>query len=283
MDKYRRLRERVVNEAVVSLAQLEVPPPASDAQLAAAHDIVYVEKVVEGRLEASAVRRIGFPWSPQLVERSRRSVGGTIAACRQALALGVGVNLAGGTHHAFRDRGEGYCVFNDAAVAARVLQAEGAVESVLIVDCDVHQGNGTARIFRDDPTVTTYSIHGARNFPFRKEVSDVDVALDDGAGDAEYLAALSASLPPVLARGEYDLAIYVSGADPFRGDALGRLALSKGGLQQRDRGVLGALAAAGIPAAVVMAGGYARRVDDIVDIHLSTIRTALARGAAEVG
>ena len=223
------------------------------------------------------MRRIGFPWSPALVERSRRSVGGTIAAARAALEDGVGLNLAGGTHHAFADRGEGFCVFNDVAVAARALQdggtvdggtveggtvEGGTVERVAVVDCDVHQGNGTAAIFAGDPTVFTLSIHGRGNYPFVKETSDLDLELADGAGDDEYLAALAIGLERAL-EVPPELVFYIAGADPYRGDRYGRLALSRAGLAERDRWVLGRCAAMGLPVAVVMGGGYAA-VEEVV-------------------
>jgi acetoin utilization deacetylase AcuC-like enzyme len=211
-----------------------------------------------------------------MVERSRRSVGGTMAACRAALVYGAGVHLAGGTHHAGADHGEGYCVFNDAAVAVRVLQREGAVRRVLIVDTDVHQGNGTAVLFRGDETVFTLDVYGARNFPFTKEPCDLAVPLPDGTGDAEYLDRLDDALRRSLRGGAPDLAIYVSGADPFVGDRLGRLALTRDGLARRDRLVLGALRRAGVPVATTMAGGYAADVHDTVEIHAETVRAALA-------
>lgn len=277
MAKYALLRERLVEAGIVAAGDMTTPDAADLSDLHLAHDGAYVDRVVRGDLEPAAVRRLGFPWSPELVERARRSVGGTLAACRAALDSGVGINLAGGTHHAFAGRGEGYCVFNDAAVAARVAQTGHGVGRVAVIDCDVHQGNGTASIFRDDATVWTYSIHGARNFPFRKEPGDVDVPLADGTGDAEYLRALGATLLPFLDLSGAELAIYVSGADPWHGDRLGRLALSKEGLQQRDSLVLGACNERGIPVAVTMAGGYASEVEDIVDIHLSTVAIALQR------
>jgi acetoin utilization deacetylase AcuC-like enzyme len=213
-----------------------------------------------------------------MVERSRRSSGATVEACRAALEEGVAVNLAGGTHHAFRDCGEGYCVFNDSAVAARAMQAEGRARRVAILDCDVHQGNGTAAIFRDDPTVFTFSIHGAKNFPLRKETSDLDIDLPDGCGDAEYLEALERGLRVVLERAHADLAIYLAGADPFEDDKLGRLKLTKQGLAERDCLVFGRCRAAGLPVAVTMAGGYPRRVEDAVDIHFQTVRLAAEMG-----
>jgi acetoin utilization deacetylase AcuC-like enzyme len=278
MDKYARLRERCVAEGVLAPERLAEPPAAAWEELALAHEPAYLGAVREGRLAPLAQRRIGFPWSAAMVERSRRSAGATIAAARVALAegardgWGVAVNLAGGTHHAGPDWGEGFCVFNDAAVAARVLQAEERIRRVAVIDCDVHQGNGTAAIFRADPTVFTFSIHGARNFPFRKERSSLDVALPDGAGDDAFLAALELHLPEVLDGFRPELAIYLAGADPWRDDRFGRLAMSKEGLAERDRRVLGACRAAGVPVAVAMAGGYGRDTADTVDIHVATVR-----------
>lgn len=272
MRKYAALRKRV---AAVAPERLRVPPAATDAELARAHDAAYVAAVCGGTLDARAQKRIGFPWSPAMIERSRRSAGATIAACRSALATGCGINLAGGTHHAHHGHGEGFCVFNDAAVAARAMQAEGHASRVLVVDLDVHQGDGTAEIFAGDASVFTFSMHGRNNFPFRKHGSDLDVELDDDTGDATYLATLDAALPQALARSRPDLAIYLAGADPFRDDRLGKLALTKAGLAARDGRVLAALRAAGIPVAIAMAGGYAENIDDIVDIHFATVSLAL--------
>lgn len=209
-----------------------------------------------------------------MVERSRRSSGATIAACRAALEDGVAVNLAGGTHHAFRDHGEGYCVFNDSAIAARAMQAEGRVRRVVILDCDVHQGNGTAAILRDDTTIFTFSIHGEKNFPYHKEISDLDIELLDGTGDRVYLDMLEEGVQRALALAHADMAIYLAGADPFADDRLGRLKLTKTGLAQRDALVLELCKARGLPVAVTMAGGYARNVTDIVDIHSQTVQIA---------
>ena len=273
MAKYARLRERVT---AVAPERMREPPAATDAELVRAHDPSYVAAVTDGTLDERAMRRIGFPWSPAMVERSLRSAGATIAACRSALAHGLGVNLAGGTHHAHRDFGEGFCVFNDAAVAARAMQAEGLARRVLIVDLDVHQGDGTAAITAGDPTIHTLSIHGRNNFPFRKQSSTQDVELDDGTGDSAYLATLRAALPLALAASRPDLAIYLAGADPFVGDRLGRLSLTKTGLAARDAYVLGTLRSADVPVAIAMAGGYADDIDDIVDIHLTTVQLALA-------
>lgn len=274
MSKYRLLRERVVERGLVRAEDLIVPEAASDEELLRVHDPGYVQRAVTGALERAEVRRIGFPWSPAMVERSRRSAGGTIGAARGALFYGAAVNLAGGTHHAFRDRGEGYCVFNDAAIAARTLQAEGRVDRVLVIDCDVHQGNGTAAIFRGDPTVYTFSIHGRNNFPFHKEESDLDIALEDGTGDGAYLAALAQGLDQALDEARADLAIYVSGADPHEHDRLGRLALTFAGLRERDRLVFARCRERRLPVAVVMAGGYGKQVEETVEVHLQTVAEA---------
>jgi acetoin utilization deacetylase AcuC-like enzyme len=220
------------------------------------------------------IRRVGLPWSPEIVERSRRSVGGTISACRAALQEGVAVSLSGGTHHAFRDRGEGFCIFNDCAVAARVVQAEGRARRIAIIDCDVHQGNGTASILASDPTIFTFSIHGEKNFPLHKERSDLDIGLPDRAGDGTYLEALQEGLRHALHAAKADLVIYLAGADPFVRDTLGRLSLTKAGLAERDLRVFRLCQQVGLPVAVVMAGGYAKAIQDTVDIHLRTVRIA---------
>lgn len=270
MEKYRLLREAVERDGRV---RLTVPDAATDAELARAHDAAYVARVVNGALTGREVRQIGFPWSLELVERSRRSVGGTLGAARAALADGVGANLAGGTHHAFADHGEGFCVFNDVAVAVRALQSEGLADRFAVIDLDVHQGNGTAALFRSDPDVFTLSVHGASNYPFRKEAGDRDVALPDGTGDGPYLDAVRAGVAEALATGP-DLVFYVAGADPYEHDRLGRLAVTRAGLARRDREVFDACAGAGVPVAVVMSGGYAERVEDTVAIHHATIRAA---------
>jgi acetoin utilization deacetylase AcuC-like enzyme len=281
MSKYRLLRERLIDTGVVAPGDLQIPDAISWEELRLVHDAAYVDAVASGTLPPDAQRRIGFPWSEMMVERSRRSVGATLAAAREVLngarsvAPEVSANLAGGTHHAFRDRGEGYCVFNDVAVAATVLLREGAIARAAVIDCDVHQGNGTAAIFRHEPAVFTFSLHGERNFPFRKEVSDLDVTFEDGAGDEEYLAALAAHLPRVLDAHRPDLVFYLGGADPYEGDRLGRLKLTIDGLRSRDRMVFDACRERGLPVAVAMSGGYAVDVEAIVTIHANTIREAV--------
>ena len=284
MGKYERLRNRLVAESPA--VTLREALPASDGELALAHTPRYVSAVAEGHLSAAEQREIGFPWSPRMAERARRSVGATIAAARAALMHGehIAANLAGGTHHAQADKGSGYCVFNDAAVAARLMQAEWhrahrRLLRVAVIDLDVHQGNGTAAIFRDDATVFTLSIHGAKNFPFRKEAGDLDVELPDGCTDVPYLDALDTALDELWRRhGDAlpGLVFYVAGADPHEGDRLGRLKLSAAGLAERDRRVFAACRERGIAVAVSMAGGYGRCIDDSVAVHLRTLQEAHA-------
>jgi len=274
MAKYALLRERVAAAGLVPPERLRIPQPADDTELARAHDRGYIRRVQAGELTAQEIRRIGFPWSPQMTERSRRSAGATIAACRAALAGQVGVNLAGGTHHAFADYGAGYCVFNDSAVAARAMQAEGRARRVVILDCDVHQGDGTAAILQGDDSIFTFSIHGANNFPFRKQQSDLDLELPDGTSDDAYLDALEQGVRQAIAAARADLAIYLAGADPYFDDRLGRLALTKAGLAERDRVIFHYARAAGLPLAISMAGGYARKIEDTVDIHFQTVAAA---------
>ncbi len=274
MRKYRMLCDAVA--ATLPQVQLDEPPGASDGVLALAHHPQYIHRVSSGALTPQAQRAIGFPWSPDMVERSRRSVGATIAACRAAFDDGVAVNLAGGTHHAQADRGEGFCVFNDAAIAARLMQAERRASRVAIVDLDVHQGNGTAAILADDDSVFTLSIHGENNYPFAKACSDLDIALPDGTDDTAYLAALDDALAQLFNGFTPQLIIYLAGADPHEGDRLGRLKLSREGLLQRDRRVLDAAHARGLPVAIAMAGGYGREIEQTVDIHLQTVALAAA-------
>lgn len=274
MGKYLRLRQRLLATDEFEEGDFRIPAGATDAEITRVHCPRYLERVVNGDLDAAEQKAIGFPWSERMVERSRRSSGATLAAAREALTRGWSANLAGGTHHAFRDRGEGFCVFNDAAIAARAMQVEAGLQRIAIVDCDVHQGNGTASIFAGDDSVFTFSIHGARNFPFRKEASDLDIELADGTGDAEYLWHLERGLDETLERSRPQLVIYLAGADPYEDDRLGRLSLTKAGLARRDERVLGTLAARGTPVAIAMAGGYARDIADSVEIHATTISLA---------
>ena len=274
MAKYSMLRERVAANGVCGPGELRTPRAVTDQEILRAHAPDYLRRVVSGDLTDKEIRRIGFPWSERMVERSRRASGGTLGACLAALEEGFAANLAGGTHHAFSDRGEGYCVFNDSAIAARAVQAAGLAERVVVVDTDVHQGNGTAEILRGDPSIFTFSIHGAKNFPFHKEESDLDAPLPDGADDTEFLATLESNLEKALDAADADLAIYLAGADPFEDDRLGRLSVTKLGLAERDRMVLETCRDRGIPIAVTMAGGYARDVGDTVDVHFQSIKRA---------
>ncbi len=277
MDKYRRLRQRIASSDLHCNDPLLVPPAATDDQLALAHDIHYIKRVQGGTLSQAEVRRIGFPWSLQMVERSRRSSGATIAAARAAIRDGFAANLAGGTHHAMADCGEGYCVFNDSAVAIRTLQHDGTIGRACVIDLDVHQGNGTASILSRDASAFTFSMHGAKNFPLRKFPSDLDIELPDGTCDAAYLAALARGLDQVFSSGPFDLAIYLAGADPYEGDRLGRLSLTMQGLIERDAMVLDRCHAMKVPVAITMAGGYAPDIDSIVSIHAATIAAASTR------
>ena len=280
--KYQRLRHRVEAWADLEVGEAE---PAADAILALAHDLRYVQAIAGNGLSAAEQRAIGFPWSEAMVERARRSVGATLAAARVALVEGVAANLAGGTHHASAGRGSGYCVFNDVAVAARAVQADaagtagaGATPRIVVIDLDVHQSDGTASIFAADPGVFTLSLHGEKNFPFRKAASDLDVGLPDGCGDADYLAALDTALAAVWrehAARPFGLAFYLAGADPHEGDRLGRLKLSAVGLLERDRRVFAALRERRIPVALSMAGGYGRDIEVTVAIQAATLRSAV--------
>ncbi len=273
MQKYARLREAVRALPGIELTE---PRPASRDELALVHDGAYIERVFLGTLSSGEAREIGFPWSEAMVERACRSVGATIAAARMAQKEGIAVNLAGGTHHALSERGSGFCVFNDVAVAIRVLQREALIGAALIVDLDVHQGNGSARIFSDDASVFTLSLHAEKNFPFRKEKSDLDIGLPDGAGDARYLDALDealALLPPGFSP---DMVFFLAGADPHENDRLGRLKLTAAGLKERDRKVFDFAHARGLPLVVTMAGGYGRDLDITVALHRQTVEAALA-------
>ena len=273
-DKYYLLRKRIEKAKIVPPENLIIPEPASETDILRVHDATYWNRLKNNELTAKEIRRVGLPWSPEIVRRARYSTGATIAACRTALKEQFSVNLGGGTHHAFSDHGQGYCWINDSVIASRSLQAEGLVQKILIVDCDVHQGNGTAALVRNDPTIFAFSIHGGNNFPLYKESSDLDIELDDDTDDEGYLEALENGLERSLQNFRADLAIYLSGADPYKDDRFGRLALSKTGLARRDHLVLNYLHLTGLPVAVTMAGGYSRRVADTVDIHYQTVSTA---------
>lgn len=287
MAKYEMLRDQIT--AHLPSVRLQQAEPADDAALALVHDPAYIDAVQHGTLSAAQQREIGFPWSPGMNERARRSVGATVQACRVALSgEGVAANLAGGTHHAYADKGSGFCVFNDAAVAARLMQIErlrAGIDppsrplQVAIIDLDVHQGNGSARIFHNDPSVFTLSLHGAKNFPFRKEPSDCDIDLPDGCTDAPYLAALEQGLAEVERRCEPALVIYLAGADPHEGDRLGRLRVSDAGMAARDQRVFDWAWQRQLPVAMAMAGGYGHDIQTTVRVQLNTYRIAQAAWA----
>jgi acetoin utilization deacetylase AcuC-like enzyme len=274
IEKYALLRERAIRAGLVAPALMHDPARVSRTALLRVHTPEYVDRLTSGTLDPAALRRLGFPWSEGLVERSLRAVGGTCEAAALALSTGVTINLAGGTHHAFASHGEGFCVFNDVAVAAHALLHDGRISRAAIVDLDVHQGNGTHAIFRHDDRVYTFSMHGRRNYPFHKVAGTLDVELEDGTGDEEYLARLTESLPQVLAAARPDLVFFLAGADPHESDRLGRLALTFNGLARRDHLVLRACREVGIPVAVTLAGGYGRDIATTVEVHLSTVRTA---------
>ena len=273
MEKYSRLRDLV--STLPDLLLIEAPA-ATDTQLLYVHDPSYLSKVMNGKLSDAEQREIGFPWSEKMVERSRRSAGATIAAAKSALQDGIAANLAGGTHHAYRNRGSGFCVFNDAAVAARTLQKEVNTKiKVAIVDLDVHQGNGTASILQHDSSIFTLSLHGENNFPFQKEVSDLDYGLQDGCDDRTYLQALNQCLEQLNTRFKPDFVIYLAGADPHEGDRLGRLKITQDGMRLRDETVFQYSLDRNIPIAFSMAGGYGKEIASTVAIHYQTIQTAL--------
>ncbi|MCR9244908.1 MAG: histone deacetylase [bacterium] len=279
LAKYRMLREEVEARGLPRGGHCEVAPAADDATLRCAHTADYVTRVTTGQLSPLEQRRIGLPWSPELVERSRRSVGATLATCRAALTDGLAAYLGGGTHHAAAARGAGYCVFNDAVVAARTLQNEGLIRRVVILDCDVHQGDGTAELVADDPKIFAFSIHGMSGYPKFSAAGDLDVRLPNGTGDVIYLAELEDGLRIALERSNANLAIYLAGADPHEGDRIGKMKLTAAGLAARDEMVLDACRARGLPIAITIAGGYGRDLNDVVAIHTRTMELACARQA----
>lgn len=275
MSKYRLTRDRLLNEGSITNWYLTEPSLATDEDILLVHEPDYWKRCVRGELTRHEVRRIGFPWSEGLVRRSRASVQGTILAARSALREGLASNLAGGTHHAYPDHGEGYCVLNDIAIAIRVLQREGLARRFAVIDCDVHQGNGTAAIFRGDRQVFTFSMHGEKNFPARKEQGSLDLHLPNGLGDEEYLAILTAHLPPILDDFRPEMVFYQAGVDPYEKDRLGKLKLTIDGLRKRDQLVLTACRERAIPTVTTMGGGYAKRIEETVEAHCNTVRIAL--------
>jgi acetoin utilization deacetylase AcuC-like enzyme len=272
--KYAMLRDAVIASGLVAPEHVHEPARAAVDDVLLVHTERYLRALLDGTLTDAEQRRIGFPWSESLVERSFRAVGGTFEAAAAALELGVTMNLAGGTHHAFPDHGEGFCVLNDVAVAIRALQRSGRIHRAAIIDLDVHQGNGTHAIFDADSSVFTFSMHGGRNYPFHKVAGSLDIELPDGTGDETYLAALADALPRVLSAAAPDVVIYLAGSDAHEGDRLGRLCLTFDGLARRDVMVLDACREVGIPVAITIAGGYGRRIEDSVAVHLNTVRIA---------
>ena len=277
--KYALLRDRVIAEGIVAPENLHDPAPVSREDLLLVHTTDYVDRFTSGRLDADEERRLGFPWSRALVERSYRAAGGTREAAAFAVEHGVAMNLAGGTHHAFPSHGEGFCVFNDTAIAIRALQREGKIRRALVVDLDVHQGNGTHAVFAGDETVFTFSMHGGKNYPFHKVAGCLDVELNDGTGDDAYLELLDRSLPNAIVDARADLVVYLAGADPHESDRLGRLALTFDGLARRDTIVLQQAREIGLPVVITIAGGYGRNVDDTVRAHTRTAQIAAGYSA----
>lgn len=274
MAKFGRLYEILVRDGVASLDQFHCAEPATPEMLALAHDPAYIDSYLTGSIDPRAMRRIGFPWDPRLVRRTCTALAGTLLAGELALGHGVACSTAGGTHHAYYDFGSGYCIFNDLAVAARVLLRRGQARRILIVDLDVHQGDGTASILQDDPAAFTFSMHCEANFPFRKQASDLDVGLPIGMEDDAYLAALAQYLPDLLAQVRPDLVFYDAGVDPHKDDLLGKLSLSEAGLYRRDQYVLSTCLQAGIPVACVIGGGYSQDIDALARRHSLVHRAA---------
>jgi acetoin utilization deacetylase AcuC-like enzyme len=274
LAKYQRLREKVSRAEIIPARDFCIPRRVTREEILRVHDAGYVDLLLAGEMTEKEMRRIGFPWSPALIERTLRSAGATLQASFAALNDKMAVCLSGGTHHAFNNHGEGYCLINDCAIAAEAVIDAGKVERVLIIDCDVHQGNGTAAIFSKTPDVYTFSIHGQNNYPYRKEASDLDIAIEDDSEDGEYLTELARGLRKAVKAADAGLAIYLAGADPYRDDRFGRLALSKKGLLDRDHMIYSQCLSAGMPVVTTMAGGYAHRIDDTVDIHFQTVKTA---------
>ena len=276
IQKYRLIREQLVTEGVLGSEDLLEPTLVAPTDVRLVHTDAYWAQLTSGTLSANAIRRLGLPWSEALVRRSRASVQGTLTAARIAIRDGVAINLAGGTHHAFPDRGEGYCVLNDIAIATRCLQRDAWMQRMAVIDCDVHQGNGTAAIFANEPDVYTFSIHGANNFPLVKVPGKLDIGLPDGTGDEEYLRILETTVARILAEFRPGLIFYLAGVDPHERDRLGRLRLTHEGLRRRDEFVLQACRDAGIPVAITLGGGYGQDLQDTVEAHCDTVRAARA-------
>lgn len=276
MAKYRLVKERVIDDGILPAGRVLEPERAPVEDVRLVHTERYVHDIDTGGLDAAGERRLGFPWSPALAERSYRSVGGTLAATAAALEHGVAINLSGGTHHAFADHGEGFCVFNDVAIAIRALQRNARLTRAVVIDLDVHQGNGTNAIFAGDERVYTFSMHGAKNYPFHRVPGCVDIEMPDGADDDLYLDTLSHALPNALRPARAALAVYLAGADILAGDRLGRLGLTLAGMARRDALVLDACRVIGLPVAIVLGGGYGARLEDTVEGHVQTVRLAAA-------
>jgi acetoin utilization deacetylase AcuC-like enzyme len=273
--KFEMVRDKLLAEATIAADEVTQPEPADVNDLKLVHTEDYITRLVNGELTPKEIRRLGLPWSRSLVRRSFHAISGTIEAAKFAIENQVASNLAGGTHHAYPDRGEGFCVLNDVAVAVRVLERDKRAERFLIIDCDVHQGNGTAFIFRNSPEVFTFSMHGAKNYPLFKESSTLDIELADKTGDMEFLATLEQALSRIMSH-DPDLIFYLAGADPYERDKLGRLGLTIEGLRQRDEMVLGMARSRGVPVVTTMSGGYAEEIADTVEIHCNTIRAVKA-------
>jgi acetoin utilization deacetylase AcuC-like enzyme len=269
--KFELVRDKLLREETLQSSEIFEPQPAEIEDVLLVHTEDYISRLRGGALTAKEIRKLGLPWSQSLVRRSFLATSGTINAAKYALCNSVASNLAGGTHHAFPDRGEGFCVLNDVAVAIEVLKREGLAERFLIIDCDVHQGNGTAFIYKNDETVFTFSMHGAKNYPLFKEISNLDIELPDGTSDNEYLETLNEALPRIFLHNP-DIIFYLGGADPFERDKLGRLGLTMNGLMKRDEAVLNFAKEREIPIVTVMSGGYAQDINDTVEIHCNTIR-----------
>jgi len=279
MDKFRQVAERIKREGLLAGNGFWKPRPAPAEWIELAHERTYVDQVINADVPKAISREIGFPMTPSVGTRARCATGGSVLTGYLALEHGLACNTAGGSHHARRRQGAGFCVFNDVAVAIRVLQADGAISKALVIDLDVHQGDGTADIFSGDPTVFTFSMHSRKNYPVRKVPSDLDIGLEDACSDTDYLATLKETLPDLLDKDSWDIVFFNAGVDPYEGDKLGRLALSRNGLAERDRYVIGSVRAAGIPLAGVLGGGYSEDIVELVDRHTGLMRAANAVAA----